>query len=293
MSFSSNELEKSFNNANENNNANNKITQKDDFTARIFSFIFRNIKTKSLQFKPIGVSLDEEKIPSWKVFLVLMDYIKDSSIQNRNFSDNKLLKICFPENDEKNLFAIVVNFDKSCLDYVNYANSVNLLSDEQNQQANKLRQYQNLLLNKNLLNSLSANKDSSSEAISGLGKLGSFIEKSQNIIDNPKDNFIKTEDEQYTKTESSEDTGKSIAIDSLVSKFSVEELNKIKSLIKFAKKNKVMDDIYNRKGEVNLNDLAAIKNQNSFEFSDKCNFKLKIFKLFSNYFVCLIFIIFK
>lgn len=276
INFSSNELEKSFNDSNDNNNANPKICQKDDFMARIFSFIYKNIKTKRLQFKPIGVSLDEEKIPNWRIFLVLMDYIKDDSIENndkldRNSSKHKLLKVCFPENNDKNVFVIVVNFDKSCLDYVNYANSVNLLSDEQNEKANKLRQYQNYLLNNNLLQNLSSNKDSL-QSKDNYRNSGSFIEKSQNIIENTKENYSKQEEMQF-KTDNGKEGGKAIAIDTLMSKFSVEELNKIKSLIKFAKKNKIMDDIYNKNGEINLNDLAAIKNPNQIQILNNRNSK--------------------
>jgi hypothetical protein len=45
------------------------------------------------------------------------------------------------------------------------------------------------------------------------------------------------------------------SIDALAEKFSVEELVKIKSLIKFAKRNKVIDKIYEKGGDVDINDI--------------------------------------
>ncbi len=280
LNFSSNESENSFNYVSDQDNNTTKINHKDEFKARIFAFIFKNVKSKSLQYKPIGVNIDEEKIPNWKTFLVLMDYIKDSinhsnltsekKIDTKNFSDHKLLKVCFPENDKKNFFAIIINFDKSCLDFINFAESVNLLSDEETTQMDRIRKYQNFLLDSNLRKSLYDenkiyDKDNDNKHSN---YAGSFIEKSQDIVNNNNvnDNIQVIEDNEKSVNDGKKE-GKAIGFETLVPKFSVEELNKIKSLIKFAKKNKIMDHIYEKKGDLSLNDLLYTNNSTNTQIS--------------------------
>jgi len=271
LNLQTNEFQKGLNSLNESNSS--KIAKKDDFKARIYAFIFKNIKTKKLQFTPVGVNFDEESIPNWKIFLVLMDYIKDSSLpssSNNNIdkvpSEHKLLKVCFPDDDGKNIFAIVVNFDKSCLEYVNFANSFFLLSNEENQQMNGFKVYKKHLINENNLQQQTNKRfiNNRNSKVTG-NKHGSFIEKSQNIIEDDTNNNLENtnsnlENNQLNKKSIKEkESGKPISFDNLVNKFTVEELNKIKSLIKFAKKNKIMQDIYVKKGDINIHDLVKAR----------------------------------
>lgn len=256
LNLSSNELEKSF------NTEAVRIPQRDDFKARLFAFYFKNIKTKCMKFKPIGVSFDEERIPDWKVFLVLMDYSDNNkekyaerTNKNKIFEvDHKLVKVCYPEKNLNIVFAIVLNFDKSCLDYVNLSSSVDLLSENSTEDTIKFKNFQNSLMDKD--SSLSENFINGFDNINSPNPPLSFLEKSQNVsekISSYKANF------NDNRVKEQKENGKTFGLDSLVSKFSVEELNKIKSLIKFAKKNKIMDDIYKKKGEMSLSDLANAK----------------------------------
>lgn len=270
LNLQTNEFQKGLNSLNESNSS--KIGKKDDFKARIYAFIFKNIKTKKLQFTPVGVNYDEESIPNWKIFLVLMDYIKDNSIASteksnieNGTSDHKLLKVCFPDDDSKNVFAIVVNFDKSCLEYVNFANSALLLANEENPLMNGFKVYKKHLINEN--KQLKKKNFNNNQNIRAAGnKHGSFIEKSQNIVEDDMNNSQENtnsnleNDRLKNKNIKEKESGKTISFDNLVNKFSVEELNKIKSLIKFAKKNKIMQDIYNKKGDINISDLVKAKN---------------------------------
>ena len=238
LNISTSELEK-------NDNNEKLISIKDNFKARFFAFLYKNIKTKSLLFKPIGLKLDDEKIPEWNIFLVLMQ-----SFSKENDFNKKLIKVCLPKDKEDDYnFAVILPFDKNCLEYVNFANSNDLFSEKKNDQSLRLNNYQNNLLNKNINVQYSyvENKEN-------LNNKGSFIEKSQNVGENNSTEKSKNDKSKNKKIE------KLIGIESLVTKFSVEELNKIKSLIKFAKKNKVMDNIYQKKGDINLVDLINQKN---------------------------------
>lgn len=69
------------------------------------------------------------------------------------------------------------------------------------------------------------------EKILESGTKGSFIEKSAKVGKNEKTSF---------------------SLDSLAEKFSIDELKKIKSLIKFAKNNKILDLIYEKSGDVKM-----------------------------------------
>jgi hypothetical protein len=71
---------------------------------------------------------------------------------------------------------------------------------------------------------------------------------------NKNESFL--EKSEITKTE------KNYSIDDLANKFSVQELNKIKFLLKFAKRNKVLDKIYEKEGDIELSELTGSNNSN-------------------------------
>lgn len=242
----SNEIDISF-------NSGNRISKKDEFKARFFSFAFKNINANKMIFKPIGVSLDEEKIDDWRVFIVLMDYVNNlmnTSIDDINNngvnSQHKLLKVCFPERDLDFVFAIVINFVQSCQDYISYLNSIQLLSENLSRESDNVTKSQQGMINASLLQNIKDTK-----------KTFSFLEKSQNVYEK-----ISNPDKKYSIIHENfiKDKNKEISIDVLAAKFSLDELNKIKSLIKFAKKNKIMDDINKNKGEMSLIELTNSKN---------------------------------
>jgi hypothetical protein len=78
--------------------------------------------------------------------------------------------------------------------------------------------------------------------------------------------------------EKSVSTEKTYTMDNLAHKFSMEDLTKIKSLIKFAKINNIMDDVYSHKGDIKIEDLIHKKGketQTAFIFNNTELFNLK------------------
>ena len=64
-----------------------------------------------------------------------------------------------------------------------------------------------------------------------------------------------------TETEESA-TKKNFSVSQLMEKFSVDELNKIKAIIKFAKKNDITNKVFENKGDISLEELVLFKNPN-------------------------------
>ena len=95
LNISTSELEK-------NDNNEKLISIKDNFKARFFAFLYKNINTKSLLFKPIGLKLDDEKIPEWNIFLVLMQ-----SFSKENDFNKKLIKVCLPKDKEDDFYLML------------------------------------------------------------------------------------------------------------------------------------------------------------------------------------------
>ena len=95
----------------------------------------------------------------------------------------------------------------------------------------------------------------------------SFIEKNfetASLLMKTKNDFIND-----TPTKPRPKPVKFFSLDSLSQKFSIDELNKIKSLIKFAKTNQILEKIYEKNGDITLNDL--LDKENMLFNSDKDN----------------------
>jgi hypothetical protein len=198
----------------------------DEFKARIFTYFYKNKQQNLSEYKPLGVNIDEETIKGWKVYLILMSSTK----MNEN---HKLLKVCFPENDSKINFSFVISFDNSCQDLVKNINDNKILEGENDSSTTaELHSMQNRFVENTI------NKKIENSALFKIkNQQNSFIEKSSEINSNQQ---------------------KSFSIDNLAKKFSIEELTKIKALIKFAKQNKILDKIYSKNGEVKIEELVGM-----------------------------------
>jgi hypothetical protein len=222
----------------------------DEFKARIFSYVYKNFKNGKLlslqegTYKPVGVNFDEEKEQGWRIYLVLMNSTKENK--------HKLLKVCFRENAIDDNFAIVQSFDQSCKDIIKLINTKGILKKDNSETARKLHYMQDKLLNEKLRKKIE-------KSGKGLIKLPvSVVNKNKN------NSFLETASLSYSKygtantnnmNTAATTSSKTFSMDQLAQKFSVEELAKIKSLIKFAKKNKILDEIFNHKGEMSLEDF--------------------------------------
>jgi hypothetical protein len=247
----------------------------DEFKARVFSYIYKNkgkgesddnnvenISSNKNIFHPLGVNLDDEKFPKWKIFLVL--------ISSQESINHKLIKICFPTEDFKENFAIILNFDKKCSPYIeNIVNSESFNSENENLETTKqLHFMQSKIANNKIREKINKNKLNQQQLLNNQQQMenNSFLEKSsENAVYNNKHAQIQVQ--QQTPPE----TGKTFSIESLANKFSVEELTKIKSLIKFAKNNKLLDEIYKKEGNLKMEDLVQgyIKQNNIVDQSSQ------------------------
>jgi len=222
----------------------NKESEKEKFKAKIFAYLYKNFPKEDapsdslvskVAYKIIGANFDEEKQDNWKFFLVLLNSSHNESIEN---SKQKLIKVCIPANNFKINFAILLKFEQPCSDIINKIQDKKILYKDENSEtiSNHLHDLQGEIL---------SNKIYRSKDHSDLSHSNSFLEKSA---------VSQQQDE------------KKYSIDYLAQKFSVEELNKIKFLIKFAKKNDVIDVISKTKGEMTLSDLIT---QNQFNIKKK------------------------
>lgn len=227
--------------------SNNPSLLLDEFKARVFSYNFKNFKQGKILslhegiYKPVGVNFDEEKVLGWRIYLVLMNSTKNNI--------HKLLKVCFRENAMDDNFAIVQSFDQSCSDIIKLINEKGILKRDNSEMAKKLHYMQDKLLSQKLRKKIE--------------KSGKGLIKLPTLVENTKKNnsFLETESLSYSKYGSANmnnmksSATTSFSMGQLAQKFSVQELAKIKSLIKFAKKNKILDEIFNHKGEMTLEDF--------------------------------------
>ena len=113
----------------------------DEFKARVFSYIFKNQNGGEL-YLPVGVNFDDEKIPGWKIYLVLMNSMKGQK--------HKLLKVCMRENSPHDNFALIVNFDSSSKEIINFLKEKGTLSDNNPEYTKKIKLLQSKLINSQL-----------------------------------------------------------------------------------------------------------------------------------------------
>lgn len=192
--------------------------------------ILAKLSFDSIIFNPFGVSKDTEIIrinndnnsieSDWKPYIVLM---------SKQGFENRLTKICYSESVQS--IFIRVKFDEECSDVISILEEnhiINHLKAKKNDKENQVTE-----IDKKISNSTdTANLNSS------------FLEKS-----------LITSTVSTINASSSGNKSGAYSMSSLASKFSVDELNKIKSIIKFAKKNKITDKIYNIKGNITLEEL--------------------------------------
>lgn len=209
----------------------------DEFKARVFTYIFKNKNLgKEEMYTPLGVNIDEEKFPGWKIYIVLMN-----SVSRGN--KHKLLKVCFRENTPEDNFALIMNFDKTCNELITQIVEKEVMKEDNSESTKKLHYMQSKILEDKLKQKFVG------KGINSNNKHNSFIEKSAD------------------SSTASDSPAKSFHMDTLANKFSVEELAKIKSLIKFAKTNQILEEVYSKKGDVKIEDLFNPKDNGTINLT--------------------------
>jgi hypothetical protein len=225
----------------------------DEFKARVFAYLYKNKTSKTAKYVPIGVNKDEEKVKGWRVYLTLMNSLAGDK--------HKLIKVCFPEDDPKGNFALVLNkFDESCQGIVQKIEEKKVLA---------------------LINTSNTDINSNFNSNGNLSETTEKLRKMQSqILDSTIRNRLKNTltptpaANSFLEKSSTTSTKKSFSMEALAEKFSLEELSKIKALIKFGKDNKIIDEIYKNKGNLKLNELVNIINNNNdtlIDSSDSSN----------------------
>jgi hypothetical protein len=218
-------------------------------------------------FTPIGVSYDVESINinNWKSYIVLMALTG---------FENRLSKICF-SNNSKGIF-IKVKFDEECSNYVNVLEKNNVFPKHSinNEINNKIKDLEKKVFETQIINNDNKKTDTNNK-ISSENSVGieNITSVKQSISSS---SFLET-------SVASKSTSKLYSVTQLADKFSVDELSKIKSIIKFAKKNKITDKIYNNKGDITLEELLrqngkqmnSTETENVLELLKKDNSKIE------------------
>ena len=293
-----------------------------EFKARLsaLSWVRKNFENDN--FKPYGVSMDKEMIEGWKNYLVLMignagkhklikvcitttieddfsivtsydkkcvrkitllkrfNLLNDMSLRNRKEAKKiiqKRLKLTKRNKLVKSKKQVVINNKHSEL------KMNNSLSDQLKNYQKKLEELkkENEMKSKNLEMLKKQNEELVKLKASMQRKKQlqpkSFIEKNfeeASLIMKSKIGVITPQSQQK----------KFFSLDSLSHKFSVDELKKIKSLIKFAKINKILDTIYNKNGDVSVNELMNPNNVLlSFDKDSNYNIKNLMTSFFKNF----------
>ena len=213
---------------------------------------YENEELKRLDSKYEGKKTEKESKcinNHWKAYLVLM---------GMEGVDNRIIKICYSSLPSNKGMFIRVPYEETCTNVINilYKSKILSLNYENNKNC-EIKSINKQLEKIDLGDVKKDNKDNKNSNLNlNKNKSISFIEKS-----------VSTE-EKITETK------KAFSASQLADKFSVNELNKIKSIIKFAKKNKISDKIYEKKGDVSLEELLpnmkkddeqAEKNQKRFD----------------------------
>ncbi len=221
----------------------------EEFKVRLFALL------SNQGYKPLGLNSDEEKIDGWKTYIVLLNAKNESKNEidklkvNLNLKSNhKLVKVCLRQDTTDN-FAFVLNFDEKCKTRVDKINETFKEADYKSttSKLSKLHSMQERILSDKIkmkLNNYNNNKNLKNAQNSN--NVGSFIEKSSTTY----------------------------KLETLAQKFSVEELGKIKALIKFAKNNKIIEEIYSLGGDVSIESLVK-KNFNFFNNTETSTNKNK------------------
>lgn len=192
-------------------------------------------------FIPIGVSNDVENISDkdWKAYIVLMAL---SGFENR------LSKVCF-SNKNRGVF-IKVKFDEECSKYIAilYNNNIFPKTSINKEINNKIKEIEKKVFENQINNNSSKESvvDNNDKINVPKKNENESVFKNKQVIHNS--SFLET-------SVTSKSTSKLYSVTQLADKFSVDELSKIKSIIKFAKKNKITDKIYNNKGDITLEEL--------------------------------------
>ena len=226
------------------------ISQKNDeseLKARIFAFIY--IKLSNLtNFKPFSVNKDLEEEKGWNIYVVLLH-----NIDTNNDSNNQLIKICLPE-EKGSSYGLIVKFDNTCKEKIDLLNKNHFF--EKHEFAKQIRVMEDKITNSNIKNKF---------------KQTDKLATTNNNI-NTQDNINSTKNQQLpTKAtvhksssfieNSANEKLQTFSMESLANKFTMDELYKIKSLIKFGKVNKLIDRIYKTNGNVKLEDLILNSEQ--------------------------------
>lgn len=84
-----------------------------DFKARLYAYKHINANRKTNKLRPYSVDVGEEDLGrNWNNYVVLL-------MNERG--ENKIVKVCFTKSIRDN-FGLVMNFEKSCADKVNFLN---------------------------------------------------------------------------------------------------------------------------------------------------------------------------
>lgn len=168
--------------------------------------------------------LFDEYNNEWKAYVILISS-KEQFNKNFIYSDDdsnndksNVIKICYSIS-YPSFFIKLNSYEAKCSSFIKAASSLFNSSNKSNNNSNT---------------TIKSNEKKSKVD-------NSFIENSSNYSLNE----VKDTEEN-----------KSFAFSELANKFSLSELSKIKSLIRFAKKNKILDKIYSKDGDVNIEDIA-------------------------------------
>lgn len=198
----------------------------------LFISIMAKLSFKRKIYQPIGVSYDLENLKgNWKSFLILM---------GKEGLENKLHKICFNP-FHLDVLIVLEEYENSCNSIVEFLENSNILSNEDP-----------LYIEHHIeSNNYEELKTNSSHNLKSDIKQTSFLESS---ISNEltSESSLKNYNNAFNAN-SNTNSNNNISVSKIMSKFSFDELSKIKSVIKFAKKNNILDKIYSSNGEIEFN----------------------------------------